>query len=83
VLPDVVNALLLVFVLSAANSGKYVALLSYTRELTKSADIYVASRTLFGLAKDGQAPRFLPRPPPRVCRYTEWHSVHHPHCSAT
>lgn len=39
VFPDVVNACLLVFVVSAANS-----------------DIYVGSRTLFGLAHDGQAP---------------------------
>lgn len=58
-LPDVVNALLLVFVLSAANSGKCAALRSRSRVLTNSADIYVASRTLFGLAKDGQAPRIF------------------------
>lgn len=39
VLPDFVNACLLVFVLSSANS-----------------DVYLGSRTLFGLARDGQAP---------------------------
>ncbi|KAH6995238.1 amino acid permease/ SLC12A domain-containing protein [Ilyonectria destructans] len=39
VFPDVINACLLVFVLSAANS-----------------DIYIGSRTLFGLAHDRQAP---------------------------
>lgn len=42
--PDVVNACLLVFVLSAANS-----------------DVYIGSRTLYGLAKDGQAPALLAR----------------------
>ncbi|KAK8233204.1 amino acid permease/ SLC12A domain-containing protein [Phyllosticta capitalensis] len=44
VLPDICNACLLVFVLSAANS-----------------DIYIGSRTLYGLAKDGQAPQLLYR----------------------
>ncbi|KAL1303054.1 hypothetical protein AAFC00_006502 [Neodothiora populina] len=44
VMPDIINALLLFFVLSAANS-----------------DVYVASRTLFGLSKDGQAPRIFSR----------------------
>ncbi|KAF4972262.1 hypothetical protein FSARC_1159 [Fusarium sarcochroum] len=42
--PDVINACLLVFVLSAANS-----------------DIYIGSRTLFGLAHDGQAPAIFKR----------------------
>lgn len=42
--PDVINACLLVFVLSAANS-----------------DVYIGSRTLYGLAKDGQAPALLAR----------------------
>ncbi|KAL4925713.1 amino acid permease/ SLC12A domain-containing protein [Aspergillus undulatus] len=42
VLPDIVNAGLLVFVLSASAS-----------------DIYCASRSLYGLAKDGQAPRIF------------------------
>ncbi|KAF3765293.1 hypothetical protein M406DRAFT_37968 [Cryphonectria parasitica EP155] len=42
VFPDVVNACLLVFVISAADS-----------------DIYVGSRTLYGLARDGQAPRIF------------------------
>ncbi|KAF4552532.1 Amino acid permease-like protein 33 [Elsinoe fawcettii] len=40
VLPDFINAALLVFVISAANT-----------------DIYVGARTLYSLAKDGQAPR--------------------------
>ncbi|OJD31707.1 dicarboxylic amino acid permease [Diplodia corticola] len=44
VLPDVINATLLVFVLSAACS-----------------DIYVASRTLYALSKDHQAPRIFKR----------------------
>ncbi|KAM0457033.1 hypothetical protein ACHAPV_007013 [Trichoderma viride] len=42
VLPDFVNASLLVFTLSAA-----------------STDIYCASRSLYGLARDGQAPRIF------------------------
>lgn len=42
--PDVINACLLLFVLSAANS-----------------DIYIGSRTLFGLAHDGQAPAVFRR----------------------
>ncbi|KAM0185393.1 hypothetical protein ACHAPQ_010021 [Fusarium lateritium] len=42
--PDVINACLLVFVLSAANS-----------------DIYIGSRTLFGLAHDHQAPAIFKR----------------------
>jgi amino acid transporter len=42
VLPDIVNAGLLVFVLSSAAS-----------------DIYCSSRSLYGLAKDGQAPKLL------------------------
>ncbi|KAF5026457.1 hypothetical protein F66182_1444 [Fusarium sp. NRRL 66182] len=42
--PDVINACLLVFVLSAANS-----------------DIYIGSRTLFGLAHDRQAPAIFSR----------------------
>ncbi|KAF5011274.1 hypothetical protein FDECE_2574 [Fusarium decemcellulare] len=42
--PDVINACLLVFVLSAANS-----------------DIYIGSRTLFGLAHDRQAPSIFRR----------------------
>ncbi|KAH8888955.1 hypothetical protein GQ53DRAFT_795424 [Thozetella sp. PMI_491] len=44
VLPDIINASLLVFTLSAS-----------------STDIYCSSRTLFGLAKDGQAPKILAR----------------------
>ncbi|KAL4970669.1 amino acid permease/ SLC12A domain-containing protein [Aspergillus stella-maris] len=40
VLPDIINASLLVFTLSASSS-----------------DLYCASRALYGLAKDGQAPR--------------------------
>ncbi|ROV96212.1 hypothetical protein VSDG_04990 [Cytospora chrysosperma] len=42
VLPDIINACLLVFVISAANS-----------------DIYVGARTLYSLAKDGQAPKIF------------------------
>jgi amino acid transporter len=42
VLPDIVNAGLLVFVVSSAAS-----------------DIYCSSRSLYGLAKDGQAPKLL------------------------
>ncbi|KAL3457116.1 amino acid permease/ SLC12A domain-containing protein [Aspergillus heterothallicus] len=44
VLPDIVNAGLLVFVLSASGS-----------------DIYCASRSIYGLAMDGQAPRIFAR----------------------
>ncbi|KAE9967229.1 hypothetical protein BLS_006502 [Venturia inaequalis] len=43
-LPDIFNAGLLVFVISAAN-----------------ADIYTASRTLYGLSRDSQAPRIFGR----------------------
>ncbi len=43
-LPDAINALLLVFTISAANS-----------------DIYLASRTAWALAKDGQAPAIFHR----------------------
>jgi amino acid transporter len=44
VLPDIVNACILVFVFSAANS-----------------DLYIASRTLYGLASDGSAPAIFKR----------------------
>lgn len=44
VLPDIVNAGLLVFVISASSS-----------------DVYCASRSLYGLAKDGQAPKIFGR----------------------
>jgi amino acid transporter len=60
VLPDIINASLLVFTLSAASSG--VSKRSRSAEsgrniLTKDpkTDIYCASRSLYGLAKDGQA----------------------------
>ena len=43
-LPDAINALLLVFTISAANS-----------------DIYLASRSVWALAKDGQAPQIFHR----------------------
>ncbi|GES66248.1 dicarboxylic amino acid permease [Aspergillus terreus] len=42
VLPDILNACILVFVFSAANS-----------------DLYIATRTIYGLAREGKAPRFL------------------------
>ncbi|EPQ27447.1 uncharacterized protein PFL1_04985 [Pseudozyma flocculosa PF-1] len=44
VLPDIINAALLLFTVSAANS-----------------DLYIAARTLYGLALDGQAPRIFRR----------------------
>lgn len=44
VLPDIINASILLFVMSAANS-----------------DLYIGSRTLYGLAAEGQAPRILMR----------------------
>ncbi|BFZ62076.1 amino acid transporter [Saitoella coloradoensis] len=44
VLPGFLNACILIFVISAANS-----------------DLYIASRTIFALAKDGKAPAFLAR----------------------
>jgi len=44
VLPDIVNACILVFVFSASNS-----------------DLYIASRTLYGLASDGSAPAIFKR----------------------
>lgn len=43
-LPAILNACILIFVFSAANS-----------------DLYIASRTLFGLASEGKAPRILAR----------------------
>lgn len=42
VMPDVINACLLVFIISSANS-----------------DIYIGSRTLYALAKEGYAPKIL------------------------
>ncbi|KAK4046398.1 amino acid transporter [Microbotryomycetes sp. JL221] len=44
VLPDIINASILLFVMSAANS-----------------DLYIGSRTLYGLAAEGQAPRIFMR----------------------
>jgi yeast amino acid transporter len=44
VLPDILNACILVFVFSASNS-----------------DLYIASRTLYGLASDGNAPAIFKR----------------------
>lgn len=44
VLPGILNACILIFVFSAANS-----------------DLYIASRTLYGLAHEGKAPRFFTR----------------------
>lgn len=44
VLPSIINAAILIFTLSAANS-----------------DQYVATRTLYGMAKDGNAPRIFAR----------------------
>ncbi|KAL4941086.1 hypothetical protein BDV06DRAFT_195184 [Aspergillus oleicola] len=41
-LPDILNACILLFVFSAANS-----------------DLYIATRTIFGLAKEGKAPKIL------------------------
>jgi amino acid transporter len=41
-LPAVINACILIFTISAANS-----------------DQYIASRTLYGMAKDGNAPRIF------------------------
>ncbi|OJJ67374.1 hypothetical protein ASPBRDRAFT_200092 [Aspergillus brasiliensis CBS 101740] len=42
VLPHILNACILLFVFSAANS-----------------DLYIATRTIYGLAKEGKAPKFL------------------------
>ncbi len=44
VLPGFLNACILIFVFSAANS-----------------DLYIATRTIYGLAKDHKAPRFFAR----------------------
>ncbi|OJD14270.1 hypothetical protein AJ78_05372 [Emergomyces pasteurianus Ep9510] len=44
VLPGILNACILVFVFSAANS-----------------DLYIATRTVYGLAREGKAPRILAR----------------------
>ncbi|KAL5332903.1 amino acid permease/ SLC12A domain-containing protein [Aspergillus crustosus] len=41
-LPDILNACILIFVFSAANS-----------------DLYIATRTIYGLAKEGKAPKIL------------------------
>ena len=48
VLPDFVNACILIFVFSASNS-----------------DLYIASRTLYGLAKEGKSHRIFARTNPR------------------
>ncbi|EGE83765.2 hypothetical protein RJZ56_003407 [Blastomyces dermatitidis] len=44
VLPGILNACILIFVFSAANS-----------------DLYIATRTIYGLAREGKAPRILAR----------------------
>ncbi|KAL2832833.1 amino acid permease/ SLC12A domain-containing protein [Aspergillus cavernicola] len=44
ILPHILNACILVFVFSAANS-----------------DLYIATRTIYGLAKEGKAPKILTR----------------------
>ncbi|KAJ9302703.1 hypothetical protein DTO271G3_77 [Paecilomyces variotii] len=43
-LPDIINACILVFVLSASNSN-----------------LYIATRTIYGLAREGKAPRIIAR----------------------
>lgn len=52
VLPSILNAAILIFVLSAANS-----------------DLYIASRTLYALAEEGKAPRFLLKVNKQGCPY--------------
>jgi amino acid transporter len=55
---DVINGCLLVFTLSAASSGMSTHQHVHIVELML-VDIYCASRSLYGLAKDGQAPRIF------------------------
>lgn len=66
VLPDIINGAILLFVLSAANSD-LVSLRSSRHEvpleLTRVSSLsqYIGTRTLYGLAAQGQAPRILMR----------------------
>ena len=66
VFPNIINASLLVFTLSASSSGKVEtsffdiqAVISYPISNPLYIDIYCASRSLYGLAKDGQAPKLF------------------------
>ncbi len=63
VFPDIINAALMAFVLSAAMTGEVLrTVVEVPLMLTLNPqDIYVASRCVYGLAKDGQAPRILAR----------------------
>ena len=60
VMPDVINAALLVFVVSAANTGRAHAIFVLSL-LTDCVDVYVGARTLHSLAKEGQAPKIFER----------------------
>ncbi|KAL4957015.1 amino acid permease-domain-containing protein [Aspergillus filifer] len=61
VLPDIINASLLVFTLSASSSGLIHPLLPANLLSNLLLNLYCASRALYGLAKDGQAPRIFSR----------------------
>lgn len=60
-LPGLINGSLLVFVLSAANSGSSRSCCVTIFASNGSPDIYIASRTLFGLARDGHLPQVFTR----------------------
>jgi amino acid transporter len=62
IMPDIINAALLVFVISAANTGKSGANSSCPlKSLTNFVDVYVGARTLHSLAREGQAPKIFER----------------------
>lgn len=65
VLPDVINACLLVFVISAANTGTSPTMNHSEHLQLTIVDIYVGARTLYSLAKSHQAPAIFMRTTPR------------------
>ena len=60
-LPGILNACILLFVFSASNSGALPSpfLHLYPPLTEKNLDLYIASRTIYGLAREGKAPAFL------------------------
>lgn len=64
-LPGILNACFLLFTFSFANSGRCPRLFTGFSSLVSSAnlalDVYIASRTLYGLAMDGLAPAIFKR----------------------
>ncbi len=59
VLPGLLNACILIFVFSTVNSGITFISLSVNLYADVTLDLYIASRTLYGIAVEGNAPRFL------------------------